>query len=27
MIAWEGYLRREESRDIEVIPHWRTDEV
>ena len=27
MIAWEGYLRREESGDIEVIPHWRTDEV
>ena len=27
MIAWEGYLRREESGDIEVNPHWRTDEV
>lgn len=27
MIAWEGYLRREESGDIEVNPHWRVDEV
>ena len=27
MIAWEGFLRRKESGDIEVIPHWRTDEV
>ena len=27
MIAWEGYLRREESGDIEVNPHWRADEV
>jgi N6-L-threonylcarbamoyladenine synthase len=27
MIAWEGFLRREESGDIEVSPHWRTDEV
>jgi len=27
MIAWEGYLRKEESGDIEVKPHWRVDEV
>ncbi len=27
MIAWEGFLRRKESGDIEVKPHWRTDEV
>ncbi len=27
MIAWEGYLRRKESGDIEVNPHWRVDEV
>jgi tRNA A37 threonylcarbamoyltransferase TsaD len=27
MIAWEGYLRREESGDIEVNSHWRVDEV
>ena len=27
MIAWEGYIRKEESGDIEVIPHWRTDDV
>ncbi|MBT4651503.1 tRNA (adenosine(37)-N6)-threonylcarbamoyltransferase complex transferase subunit TsaD [Candidatus Woesearchaeota archaeon] len=27
MIAWEGYLRREESGDIEVNAQWRTDEV
>jgi len=27
MIAWEGYLRRKEFADIEVNPHWRTDEV
>jgi N6-L-threonylcarbamoyladenine synthase len=27
MIAWEGFLRRNESGDIEVNPHWRTDEV
>ena len=26
MIAWEGYLRRKESGDIEVKPHWRVDE-
>ena len=27
MIAWEGFLRKDESSDIEVKPHWRTDEV
>ncbi len=27
MIAWEGYLRRDEKRVMEVDPHWRTDEV
>ncbi len=27
MIAWEGYLRKENYGDVEVIPHWRTDEV
>ncbi|MFH0701816.1 MAG: KEOPS complex N(6)-L-threonylcarbamoyladenine synthase Kae1 [Candidatus Woesearchaeota archaeon] len=27
MIAWEGYLRRKESGDMEVNPHWRIDEV
>jgi len=27
MIAWEGYIRCEESGDIEVNPHWRIDEV
>jgi N6-L-threonylcarbamoyladenine synthase len=27
MIAWEGYLRRKDFGDIEVNPHWRTDEV
>ncbi len=27
MIAWEGYLRRKESGDINVRPHWRVDEV
>ena len=27
MIAWEGFIRRKESGDIEVNPHWRTDEV
>ncbi len=27
MIAWEGFIRRNESGDIEVKPHWRTDEV
>jgi len=27
MIAWEGFIRKKESGDIEVNPHWRTDEV
>ncbi|MBI1968481.1 tRNA (adenosine(37)-N6)-threonylcarbamoyltransferase complex transferase subunit TsaD [Candidatus Woesearchaeota archaeon] len=27
MIAWEGYLRRKESGDIGVNPHWRIDDV
>ncbi len=27
MIAWEGYVRREEYGDLEVRPHWRVDEV
>ena len=27
MIAWEGFLRKDESGDIECNPHWRTDEV
>lgn len=27
MIAWEGFLRKDESGDVSVIPHWRTDEV
>ena len=27
MIAWEGYLRSKESGDVEIKPHWRTDEV
>ena len=27
MIAWEGYIRREEFGDIEIKPHWRVDEV
>jgi glycoprotease/Kae1 family metallohydrolase len=27
MIAWEGFLRKDESGDLEVKPHWRTDEV
>ncbi len=27
MIAWEGFLRRKESGDIGVKPHWRADEV
>jgi N6-L-threonylcarbamoyladenine synthase len=27
MIAWEGFIRQKESGDIEVNPHWRTDEV
>jgi tRNA A37 threonylcarbamoyltransferase TsaD len=27
MIAWEGFLRKDESREMEVNPHWRVDEV
>lgn len=27
MIAWEGFLRKEEFGDIKVNPHWRVDEV
>lgn len=27
MIAWEGFIRKDESGDIEVKSHWRTDEV
>ncbi len=27
MIAWEGYLRRKESGDVEVNSQWRIDEV
>ncbi len=27
MIAWEGYLRREQFSDEEVKPHWRIDEI
>ncbi len=27
MIGWEGFLRRETYGDVEVKPHWRTDEV
>ncbi len=27
MIAWEGFLRKDETGDIQVNPHWRTDEV
>jgi N6-L-threonylcarbamoyladenine synthase len=27
MIAWEGYVRREEPVDFEVNQHWRVDEV
>ena len=27
MIAWEGYIRRKESGDIGIKPHWRIDEV
>lgn len=27
MIAWEGVLRQGQFGDIEVNPHWRTDEV
>ncbi len=27
MIAWEGFLRKDQSGDIAVKPHWRADEV
>ncbi|PIN76834.1 UGMP family protein [Candidatus Woesearchaeota archaeon CG10_big_fil_rev_8_21_14_0_10_36_11] len=27
MIAWEGFLRKDESGDIEVRPHWRVDDI
>jgi len=27
MIAWEGFLRKDELGDLEVKPQWRTDEV
>jgi len=27
MIAWEGYIRRNESKDIGIKPHWRIDKV
>lgn len=27
MIAWEGFLRKNEEAEIEVDPHWRVDEV
>ncbi|MBU0457623.1 MAG: UGMP family protein, partial [Nanoarchaeota archaeon] len=27
MIAWEGFLRKDEKREIEVNPHWRVDEI
>jgi len=27
MIAWEGFLRRDEPINFEVNPHWRADEV
>ena len=27
MIAWEGFLRKDQSGDITVKPHWRTDEI
>src|SRR3989339_1085189 len=27
MIAWEGYLRRKEFKDLQVNPNWRIDEV
>ena len=26
MIAWEGFLRKDQYGDLEVKPHWRTDE-
>ena len=27
MIAWEGFLRKGELKEMEVNPHWRADEV
>ena len=27
MIAWEGFLRKDSFQDMEVNPHWRTDEA
>ncbi len=27
MIAWEGYLRRNQYADGGILPHWRADEV
>ncbi|MEW5896254.1 MAG: KEOPS complex N(6)-L-threonylcarbamoyladenine synthase Kae1 [Nanoarchaeota archaeon] len=27
MIAWEGFLRKDESGDVKVNPQWRVDEV
>lgn len=27
MIAWEGFLRKDHSGDIEVNPQWRVDEI
>lgn len=27
MIAWEGFLRKDEYGDLEIKPHWRVDEV
>jgi N6-L-threonylcarbamoyladenine synthase len=27
MIAWEGYLRKDEEINFEVNPHWRVDEI
>ncbi|MBI2666225.1 tRNA (adenosine(37)-N6)-threonylcarbamoyltransferase complex transferase subunit TsaD [Candidatus Woesearchaeota archaeon] len=27
MIAWEGFLRKDTSGDIEINPHWRINEV
>ena len=27
MIAWEGFLRKDEVREMTINPHWRADEV
>ncbi|MBU0470886.1 MAG: tRNA (adenosine(37)-N6)-threonylcarbamoyltransferase complex transferase subunit TsaD [Nanoarchaeota archaeon] len=27
MIAWEGFLRKDEEKEMTVNPHWRVDEV